>query len=166
MLTAGGRPRHGKSTLECCGEDTYAGKVFNLNCFLWPAWIGWVLVYTCDGLQIFDIFERVFGFMLSALFSNWCVVVQEDIDKLLTSQLGPRERDIVRLHYGVGRQDGYPMSLETISHRWSPLPHRSCSFVLSYQKHLSSWWKLLLFLWLSVSLGPSTSCLFCRASNT
>lgn len=68
------------------------------------------------------------GLCLSALFSNWCVVVQEDIDKLLTSQLGPRERDIVRLHYGVGRQDGYPMSLETISHRWSPLPRRSCSF--------------------------------------
>jgi len=52
----------------------------------------------------------------------WNVVertlMREDIDKLLTSQLGPRERDIVRLHYGVGRQDGYPMSLETISHRY------------------------------------------------
>lgn len=43
---------------------------------------------------------------------------QEDVDKLLTSQLGPRERDIVRLHYGVGRQDGSVMSLESISHRY------------------------------------------------
>ncbi len=42
---------------------------------------------------------------------------QVDVDRLLNSELGPRERDIVRLHYGVGCQDGNPMSLETISHR-------------------------------------------------
>jgi RNA polymerase primary sigma factor len=52
----------------------------------------------------------------------WTIVermlMKEDVDKLLTSQLGPRERDIVRLHYGVGRQDGSVMSLESISHRY------------------------------------------------
>jgi len=52
----------------------------------------------------------------------WTIVermlMKEDVDKLLTSQLGPMERDIVRLHYGVGRQDGSVMSLESISHRY------------------------------------------------
>jgi len=52
----------------------------------------------------------------------WTIVermlMKDDVVKLLTSQLGPRERDIVRLHYGVGRQDGSVMSLESISHRY------------------------------------------------
>jgi RNA polymerase primary sigma factor len=51
----------------------------------------------------------------------WNVVEQMlmkvDVDRLLNSQLGARERDIVRLHYGVGCHDGNRMSLETISHR-------------------------------------------------
>jgi len=52
----------------------------------------------------------------------WNVVEQMlmkvDVDRLLNSQLGARERDIVRLHYGVGCHDGNRMSLETISHRY------------------------------------------------
>ncbi len=46
-----------------------------------------------------------------------CICGQVDVDRLLNSQLGARERDIVRLHYGVGCHDGNRMSLETISHR-------------------------------------------------
>ncbi len=46
-----------------------------------------------------------------------CICGQVDVDRLLNSQLGAREREIVRLHYGVGCHDGNRMSLETISHR-------------------------------------------------
>ncbi|CAK9199220.1 unnamed protein product [Sphagnum jensenii] len=46
------------------------------------------------------------------------MMMKVDVDRLLNSELGPRERDIVRLHYGVGCQDGNPMSLESISHRY------------------------------------------------
>ncbi|GBG74109.1 hypothetical protein CBR_g17821 [Chara braunii] len=41
----------------------------------------------------------------------------EDVCRLL-SVLDPREREILRLHYGVGTKDGMPMTLENISHRY------------------------------------------------
>lgn len=55
MLTAGGRPRHRKSTLEYRGEDSYAG-----NKFTWTVSCDLVLVGSLcimHGLQIFDISE-------------------------------------------------------------------------------------------------------------
>lgn len=51
----------------------------------------------------------------------WAVItkslMREDIDTLLTTTLCKRERDIVRLHYGLDHADGRRVSLETISHR-------------------------------------------------
>eukprot|EP00244_Chara_vulgaris_P002215 TRINITY_DN1377_c1_g1_i1.p1 TRINITY_DN1377_c1_g1~~TRINITY_DN1377_c1_g1_i1.p1 ORF type:complete len:388 (+),score=49.32 TRINITY_DN1377_c1_g1_i1:87-1166(+) len=44
-------------------------------------------------------------------------MLQEDVCRLL-SVLDPREREILRLHYGVGTKDGMPMTLENISHRY------------------------------------------------
>eukprot|EP00850_Spirogloea_muscicola_P023752 SM000386S14569 [mRNA] locus=s386:5097:8069:+ [translate_table: standard] len=52
----------------------------------------------------------------------WTVVEQrlmkEDVNRLLLSELDQREREIVKMHYGVGRADGLPMTLDTISHRY------------------------------------------------
>ncbi|BBN17499.1 protein MpSIG1 [Marchantia polymorpha subsp. ruderalis] len=52
----------------------------------------------------------------------WAVVekahMKEDVDKMLNTQLGSREREIIKMHYGVDSVDGYPMSLESISHRY------------------------------------------------
>ncbi|KAL3678796.1 hypothetical protein R1sor_021752 [Riccia sorocarpa] len=52
----------------------------------------------------------------------WAVVekahMKVDVDKMLNTQLGSREREIIKMHYGVDSADGYPMSLETISHRY------------------------------------------------
>ncbi|KAL2614110.1 hypothetical protein R1flu_025802 [Riccia fluitans] len=52
----------------------------------------------------------------------WAVVekahMKVDVDKMLNTQLGSREREIIKMHYGVDSADGYPMSLESISHRY------------------------------------------------
>lgn len=44
--------------------------------------------------------------------------IREDVDLLLAKILNKREREIVRLHYGLDRSDGRGISLEKISHRY------------------------------------------------
>lgn len=44
--------------------------------------------------------------------------IQGDVEKILNTHLGSREREIIKLHFGVDTPDGYPMSLENISHRF------------------------------------------------
>ena len=43
--------------------------------------------------------------------------VQGDVDKLLAKYLNKREREIVRLHYGLDHPDGRGLSLDKISYR-------------------------------------------------
>ncbi|KAH7423943.1 hypothetical protein KP509_12G082200 [Ceratopteris richardii] len=44
--------------------------------------------------------------------------LREDVDYLLRKILNKREREIVRLHYGLDHVDGQGLSLEKISHRY------------------------------------------------
>ncbi|KAI5081940.1 hypothetical protein GOP47_0001683 [Adiantum capillus-veneris] len=44
--------------------------------------------------------------------------IREDVDYLMKKILNKREREIVRLHYGLDRPDGMGLSLEKISHRY------------------------------------------------
>eukprot|EP00250_Pteridium_aquilinum_P015901 c22828_g1_i1 orf=492-2081(+) len=46
------------------------------------------------------------------------ISMREDVDSLLAKILNKREREIVRLHYGLDRADGRGLSLEKISHRY------------------------------------------------
>ncbi|CAM6101799.1 unnamed protein product [Calypogeia fissa] len=41
-----------------------------------------------------------------------------DVERILNTHLGSREREIIKMHFGVDTPDGYPMSLENISHRY------------------------------------------------
>lgn len=45
------------------------------------------------------------------------MTIQGDVEKILNTHLGSREREIIKMHFGVDTPDGYPMSLENISHR-------------------------------------------------
>ncbi|MCO5598064.1 hypothetical protein L7F22_052154 [Adiantum nelumboides] len=46
------------------------------------------------------------------------ICMREDVDYLMKKILNKREREIVRLHYGLDRPDGMGLSLEKISHRY------------------------------------------------
>lgn len=111
--TVGGRQGHRKSTLDNRRENAYEGMLEIL--FLHNMAVQFTSI--CAILLLKSIWQLGM-YLLSAVratyYLDW---LQDDVDKLLTSQLGPRERDIVRLHYGVGREDGSVMSLESISYR-------------------------------------------------
>ena len=59
------------------------------------------------------------GCLALILSSSISVCAQSEVAVLLSEECSVREREIITLHYGIGRRDGIPITLEVISQRYT-----------------------------------------------